>query len=95
MCDAQAAYAIVLTGSDEKSAPDGEMIQYRTRSTDPGRYRLTAASPESRHPVRILRSHRLNSPWKPRAGLRYDGLYELRQTCPKILTTPDLACTMT
>lgn len=83
VCGADAAYAVVMTGSDEISAPDGETIQYRARSNDPGRYRLTAASPSSRHPVRILRSHRLNSLWKPRAGVRYDGLYEIAAGFPQ------------
>lgn len=83
VCGADAAYAVVMTGSDEISAPDGETIQYRARSNDPGRYRLTAASPSSRHPVRILRSHRLNSLWKPRAGVRYDGLYEIAAGLPQ------------
>lgn len=77
VCGADAAYAVVLTGSDEVYAPDGETIQYRARDNDAGRYRLTAASPSSRHPVRILRSHRLNSVWRPRAGVRYDGLYKI------------------
>lgn len=72
--DADAAYAIVMAGSDEVFSPDGQTIQYRARNNDPGRYRLTAASPESRHPIRVLRSHRLNSLWRPRAGLRYEGL---------------------
>ncbi|PPJ57268.1 hypothetical protein CBER1_02792 [Cercospora berteroae] len=75
--DGDAAYAIVMAGSDEVSSPDGQTIQYRARNNDPGRYRLTAASPESRHPVRVLRSHRLNSLWRPRAGLRYEGLYKI------------------
>ncbi|KJY01088.1 hypothetical protein TI39_contig303g00029 [Zymoseptoria brevis] len=72
--DTSGAYAVVMTGSDEVSGPTPEIFQYRARDRDPGRYRLTAGTPESRHPVRILRSHTLRSFWKPRAGLRYDGL---------------------
>ncbi|KAM3422761.1 hypothetical protein BST61_g245 [Cercospora zeina] len=75
--DADAAYAIVMAGSDEVFSPDGQTIHYRARSSNPGRYRLTAASPESRHPIRVLRSHKLNSAWRPRAGLRYEGLYKI------------------
>ncbi|KAF2216261.1 hypothetical protein CERZMDRAFT_81401 [Cercospora zeae-maydis SCOH1-5] len=77
VADDDAAYAIVMAGSDEVFSPDGQNIQYRARSSDSGRYRLTAASPESRHPIRVLRSHRLNSAWRPRAGLRYEGLYQI------------------
>ncbi|KXT15574.1 hypothetical protein AC579_9969 [Pseudocercospora musae] len=72
--DGDGAYAVVLTGGDEVSGPDPNSFQYRCRDKDPGRYRLTAGTPESRHPIRVLRSHTLRSFWKPRAGLRYDGL---------------------
>ncbi|KAI5367416.1 putative PUA-like superfamily, SRA-YDG superfamily protein [Septoria linicola] len=77
VCDGEAAYAVVMTGGDEVFGGDGETIRYRARSNDPGRYRLSAASIESRHPIRILRSHTLNSMWKPRTGLRYEGLYKI------------------
>lgn len=75
--DSDGAYAVVLTDSDEVSGNDPNHFQYRARDGDPGRYRLTAATPESRQPVRILRSHMLHSFLKPRAGIRYDGLYVL------------------
>lgn len=72
--DSVGAYAVVMTDGDEIPGPTSETFQYRAKGRDPGRYRLTAASPESRHPIRILRSHSLRSFWKPRAGVRYDGL---------------------
>lgn len=72
--DAVGAYAVIMTDGDEIPGPTPESFQYRARDRDPGRYRLTAGTPESRHPIRILRSHSLHSFWKPRAGLRYDGL---------------------
>ncbi|KAF7189105.1 hypothetical protein HII31_09527 [Pseudocercospora fuligena] len=75
--DGDRAYAVVLTGGDEISGPDPNSFQYRCRDKDPGRYRLTAGTPESRHPIRVLRSHSLRSLWKPRAGLRYDGLHKV------------------
>lgn len=72
--DSAGAYAVVMTNGDEIPGSSPETFQYRASDRDPGRYRLTAGTPESRHPIRILRSHSLRSFWKPRAGLRYDGL---------------------
>lgn len=75
--DSKGAYAVFLTDDDEISASSAEKFVYRARNGDKGRYRLTAATIDSRHPVRILRSHTLRSFWAPRAGIRYEGLYEL------------------
>ncbi|EME47406.1 hypothetical protein DOTSEDRAFT_31847 [Dothistroma septosporum NZE10] len=75
VADGGGAYAIVLTDSDEVAGSDSNHFRYRARDGDPGRYRLTAATPESRQPIRILRSHTLHSFLKPRAGIRYDGLH--------------------
>ncbi|KAK3634338.1 hypothetical protein LTR56_015372 [Elasticomyces elasticus] len=77
VADAAGAYAVVMTGNSEESCDRPDKIVYRARSSDKGRYRLTAGTPESRHPVRILRSHTLRSFWAPEAGLRYDGLYKV------------------
>ena len=63
-----------MTGVSEESSKGPNEFVYRARSNDKGRYRLTAGTPESRHPVRILRSHTLRSFYAPKAGLRYDGL---------------------
>jgi hypothetical protein len=41
---------------------------------DRGRFRLTAATPKSREPIRVLRSRNDNGIWGPRAGIRFDGL---------------------
>ena len=72
--DSTGAYAIAMTEGDEVAGSDPELFQYHARDRDPGRYRLTGGTPDSRQPVRILRSHTLHSFWKPNAGLRYDGL---------------------
>ena len=72
--DSKGAYAVLLTGSDEVSSANPESFVYRARDTDRGRFRLTAATIDSRHPVRILRSHSLHSFWSPKAGVRYEGL---------------------
>ncbi|KAK1069858.1 hypothetical protein LTR12_006547 [Friedmanniomyces endolithicus] len=74
VADLAGAYAVVMTGKSEESSTSPNEFVYKARSSDKGRYRLTAGTPESRHPVRILRSHTLRSFWAPKAGLRYDGL---------------------
>ncbi|KAM0714013.1 hypothetical protein Q7P37_010977 [Cladosporium fusiforme] len=61
VADSKGAYAVLLTGSDEISSTTPEKFVYRSRNGDKGRYRLTAATIDSRHPVRILRSHTLRS----------------------------------
>lgn len=75
VADSNGAYAIVLTEGDEIAGASPEHFIYRARSDDSGRYRLTSGTPESRQPVRIIRSHSLRSFYTPKAGLRYDGLY--------------------
>lgn len=72
--DKKAAYGLVLSHEDELNSPDPSRFTYRSSPHDIGRYRLTAATTASRHPIRVLRSHTLRSLWAPRAGLRYDGL---------------------
>jgi hypothetical protein len=74
VADSKGAYAVLLTGGDEISSPTPDRIVYRARDGDKGKYRLTAATIDSRHPIRILRSHALHSFWSPRAGVRYEGL---------------------
>jgi hypothetical protein len=74
VADSKGAYAVLLTGGDEISSPTPDRIVYRARDSDKGKYRLTAATIDSRHPIRILRSHALHSFWSPRAGVRYEGL---------------------
>ena len=74
VADADGAYAVLMTDEEEVSGPSPDAFTYRARSQDRGRYRLTAATRESRQPVRILRSHSLMSFWAPKGGVRYDGL---------------------
>lgn len=73
-CDDNEAYAVLMTRDDEISSPSPNSFTYRSRSIDPGRYRLTSATPDTRKPIRILRSHTLRSLWTPRSGVRYEGL---------------------
>ncbi|KAI7641971.1 hypothetical protein KC319_g13252, partial [Hortaea werneckii] len=74
VADENGAYAVVMTEGDEVKGSSPDTFVYRARTDDTGRYRLTSGTPESRHPVRILRSHSLRSFYAPKAGLRYDGL---------------------
>lgn len=72
--DSQSAYALVLSHGDVVKCTHPDLFTYRAKPGDAGRYRLTAGTPISRQPVRVLRSHTLSSFWAPRAGLRYEGL---------------------
>lgn len=74
VADGEGAYAILMTKTEEVIAPSPDIFTYRARINDRGRYRLTAATRDSRQPVRILRAHGLRSLWAPKAGVRYDGL---------------------
>ncbi|KAK3069756.1 hypothetical protein LTR53_011651 [Teratosphaeriaceae sp. CCFEE 6253] len=77
IADLIGGYALVMTGTSEESSSSPDEFVYRAQNTDRGRYRLTCATPDSRHPIRVLRSHTLRSFWAPRAGLRYDGLHKI------------------
>ena len=72
-CDGVKAYAIMMTGFDELSVASNGTIKYRASYSDPGRFRLME-NLLSREPVRVLRTWKLASKYKPRAGVRYDGL---------------------
>ncbi|KAL5449882.1 hypothetical protein PMIN06_006731 [Paraphaeosphaeria minitans] len=76
--DKYGAYAVVVIDGAELDAPTESTLTYRCGKDDRGRFRLTAATPRSREPVRILRSHSVNSMWGPKAGVRYEGLYRVR-----------------
>ncbi|KAI9660539.1 MAG: hypothetical protein M1821_009890 [Bathelium mastoideum] len=75
--DGNGAYAIVLSDSNEVNSSDPSVVTLRTRPTDKGRYRLAAGEPNSRNPVRVLRTYTLQSPWAPKVGIRYEGLYKV------------------
>ncbi|KAL5115706.1 hypothetical protein ACEQ8H_006418 [Pleosporales sp. CAS-2024a] len=76
--DKHGAYALVLKDTGEIDARGGENFTYRVPQGDKGKYRLTAATPRSREPIRVLRSHSVASAWGPKAGVRYEGLYGVR-----------------
>lgn len=72
--DADGAYAIVLTNSDESSFNSAEYFTYRCHTKDKGKHRLMNAILPPKQSIRVLRSHTLRSPHAPAAGLRYEGL---------------------
>ena len=72
--DKHGAYALLLSGSEVTEGGDARRFTYHAKTEDTGKYRLTAATPGSRQPVRVLRSHTSRSFCAPRAGIRYDGL---------------------
>jgi hypothetical protein len=72
--DKYGAYAVVILEGGELDSPNESTLTYRCSKDDRGKFRLTAATPRSREPVRVLRSHSVNSMWGPKAGVRYEGL---------------------
>ncbi|KAF2849166.1 hypothetical protein T440DRAFT_138764 [Plenodomus tracheiphilus IPT5] len=89
--DKNGAYALVLKGTGEVDAESEEKFTYRVPQDDKGKFRLTAATPKSRDPIRVLRSHSINSIWGPRAGIRYEGLYSVKGWSIKQAKTADTA----
>ncbi|KAI8932902.1 hypothetical protein NX059_010379 [Plenodomus lindquistii] len=89
--DKNGAYALVLKGTGEFDAGSHEKFTYRVPQNDKGKFRLTAATPKSRDPIRVLRSHSINSIWAPTAGIRYEGLYSVKGWSIKQAKTADTA----
>ncbi|KAJ4341765.1 hypothetical protein N0V95_007119 [Ascochyta clinopodiicola] len=76
--DKEAAYALVLKDTGEIDATSEDFLTYRCPINDRGKFRLTAATPTARDPIRVLRSHSINSIWGPKAGIRYEGLFSVK-----------------
>lgn len=72
--DKHGAYAILVVQGDETESPTESTLTYRCGTECRGKFRLTAATPKSREPIRLLRSHSVNSRWGPKAGVRYEGM---------------------
>jgi hypothetical protein len=89
--DKHGAYALLLKGTGEIEAASEECFTYRVPQNDKGKFRLTSATPKSRDPVRVLRSHSINSVWSPRAGVRYEGLYSIKGWSIKQAPSSDVA----
>ena len=75
------ATALLLTHSSEELLHpfDGSRLRYHHIVHEPNAISLchTLASDTPKH-VRVLRSHRLQSPLAPKAGVRYDGLFSVK-----------------
>ncbi|CAN9097444.1 unnamed protein product [Alternaria alternata] len=89
--DKHGAYALLLKDTGEIEAASEQRFTYRVPQTDKGKFRLTSATPKSRDPVRVLRSHSINSVWGPKAGVRYEGLYSVKGWSIKQAKSSDLA----
>ncbi|EUC49453.1 hypothetical protein COCMIDRAFT_61313, partial [Bipolaris oryzae ATCC 44560] len=76
--DKYGAYALLLKDTGELEASSESRFTYRVPQKDKGKFRLTSATPRSRDPVRVLRSHSINSIWGPKAGVRYEGIYSVK-----------------
>ncbi|KAE8867298.1 hypothetical protein PTNB73_05392 [Pyrenophora teres f. teres] len=89
--DKHGAYALLLKDTGEIEASSEDRFTYRVPQNDKGKFRLTSATPKSRDPVRVLRSHSINSVWGPKAGVRYDGLYSVKGWSIKQAKSTDLS----
>ncbi|KAF2827837.1 hypothetical protein CC86DRAFT_444974 [Ophiobolus disseminans] len=89
--DKYGAYAVVLKDTGEVDAISEDCFTYRVPQHDKGKFRLTAATPGSRDPIRVLRSHSINSIWGPKAGVRYEGLYGVKGWSIRQAKSADMA----
>lgn len=83
------AYSVIMAGGlDPRGLPypnqdDGDVVLYcgtdnKDSTNQPsGNTRALITSWENGQPVRLFRSHNLNSPHAPEIGFRYDGLYDV------------------
>ncbi|KAF9695549.1 hypothetical protein EKO04_006339 [Ascochyta lentis] len=86
----KAAYALVLKDTGEIDGTSEDFFTYRFPLNDKGKFRLTAATPASRQPIRVLRCHSINSIWGPKAGIRYEGVYAVKGWCVRLATLKDI-----
>ncbi|KAI4248811.1 MAG: hypothetical protein L6R40_000822 [Gallowayella cf. fulva] len=73
--DDHVAYAIAMTQGNEENVSKDGACSYTPFPDDVGAFKLMATiNGEERAKIRVLRSWRLQSPYAPAAGIRYDGL---------------------
>jgi hypothetical protein len=78
------AYSIVLSGGGYHDKDEGDVIEYSGTEgknftpTESTQHMITSAT--LGNPIRVIRSHQLNkkNPYRPKHGLRYDGLYTVK-----------------
>jgi hypothetical protein len=78
------AYSVVLSGGGYHDKDEGDVIEYSGTEgknftpTESTQHMITSAN--LGNPIRVIRSHQLNkkNPYRPKHGLRYDGLYTVK-----------------
>lgn len=77
----EGAYSVVVSGGHDypDRASGNELLYCGTDSNDSAPTTNTHIMLDSvgKHPVRLIRSHNLDSPYAPNMGFRYDGLYNV------------------
>ena len=68
------AYALVLIDFEEHDSPSPDSFKYVSRTGSLGASAIVSTFVKERAPIRVLRSHKLQSLWSPIVGIRYDGL---------------------
>lgn len=76
------AYSCIMSGGHEyPDVDDGNEVLYCGTDSDNGtiteKTLLLLQSEKTGNPVRLIRSSKVNSPFAPKIGLRYDGLYKV------------------
>ncbi|KAL1690710.1 PUA-like domain-containing protein [Schizophyllum commune] len=98
------AYAVLLNGG-YTDQDHGDLIEYVGQGglDKPGgtqvasqkwdwRNKSLQQSYESRKPVRVVRGFKLDSPYAPEQGFRYDGLYSVTKVRRESLSSPRCVC---
>ena len=68
------AYALVLVDFQEHESPSPDVFKYISKAESSDTSAIVSTFVKHRAPIRVLRSHRLQSLWSPIVGVRYDGL---------------------
>ncbi|KAH9495482.1 E3 ubiquitin-protein ligase uhrf1 [Bulinus truncatus] len=77
----QGAFSIALSGGYEDDVDLGETFTYSGEDQSLTRGNLALLrNVETRNPVRVIRGYKLNSPFAPEEGYRYDGLYTVEKS---------------
>ena len=68
------AYALVLVDFQEHDSHSPDEFKYVSKAGSFDASAIVSTFVKHRAPIRVLRSHRLQSLWSPIVGVRYDGL---------------------
>ena len=64
----------MLVDFDEQDSPSPNVFKYAPKAGSLDASAIVSTFVKHRAPIRVLRSHRLQSLWSPIVGIRYDGL---------------------